>query len=134
VTKTDPIDWTESGPIYRYPINAAIGSPAANQKLARGTVEVTGYILPAGRADCRVKNVEVSADGRKTWAQAEMTGKDAAFCWQLWKAKVEVTEKTKRLVVRATDTQGHFMPGRVPWNAKGYLQNSWYRLPVQVGT
>ena len=133
VKKTDPIDWNESGPIYRYPINAAVGSPAAKQKLSEGTVELTGYVLPTGRANCRVKKVEVSADGGKSWAKAEMTGEQSDFCWQLWKAKVEVTPNTKLLVVRATDTQGHFMPGRVPWNAKGYLQNSWYRLPVQVG-
>ncbi len=133
VKKTDPIDWTESGPIYRYPINAAIGSPAAKQKLSAGTVEVTGYVLPTGRAKCKTKHVQVSADGGKTWAKAGLTGSDTEFCWQLWKAKVEVTAETKRLVVRATDSQGNFMPGRVPWNAKGYLQNSWYRLPVQVG-
>ena len=61
-----------------------------------------------------------------------MVGKDSEFCWQLWNAKVKVTAGTKRLIVRALDTSGGFMPYRVPWNAKGYLQNSWYQLPVQV--
>ena len=133
VKKTDPIDWTESGPIYRFPVNAAICSPKAKTNVSAGELELTGYALPTGRAGSKIKKVEVTADFGKTWQAAELTGNDTEFCWQLWKAKVNVNAKTKRLVVRASDTSGGFMPGKVPWNAKGYLQNSWYRLPIEVG-
>ena len=134
VKKTDSIDWTESGPIYRYPINAAICTPNANTntKLSTGEIDLSGYVLPTGRPGSTVKKVLVSADQGKRWTEATMVGKDSEFCWQLWNAKVKVTAGTKRLIVRALDTSGGFMPYRVPWNAKGYLQNSWYQLPVQV--
>ncbi len=132
VSKMDPIDWTESGPIYRYPINAAIAAPSENSQVPAGPVEVTGYVLPSGRPDATIKRVTISADEGKNWTTAQLTGEDHPFCWQLWKAKVNVTPGTKRLVLKATDSAGGFMPGRVPWNAKGYLQNSWFKLPIQV--
>ena len=132
VKKTDPIDWTESGPIYRYPINGAIATPQVNAQVKAGPVDVSGYVLPSGRAGSRVDKVLVSADGGRRWESAELIGKHQDFCWQLWKARVEVTPKTGRLLFRATDTAGDFMPIRVPWNAKGYLQNSWFKLPIRV--
>ena len=132
VKRTESIDWAEAGPIYRYPINAAICSPKVNAALAPGKLELNGYVLPTGRPQCTVAKVLVSADQGSSWVKAKMVGKDSEFCWQLWKAEVDVTTETKRLMVKAVDSSGGFMPGRVPWNAKGYLQNSWYRLPVQV--
>ena len=132
VKKTEAIDWAESGPIYRYPINAAICTPAAGAKLAAGSVELTGYALPTGRSGSKIRNVLISADGGKSWTSAKTTGNDQEFCWQLWKAQVKVSSETKELLLRATDSSGGFMPVRAPWNAKGYLRNSWYHLPVQV--
>ncbi len=132
VKKTEPLDWMEASPIYRYPINAAICSPAINSRVKPGMLEVAGYVLPTGRLGSRPTSVLVSGDNGKSWVKAELTGQDAEFCWQLWKAQVKVSNKTTRLVVKAADSSGGFMPGRVPWNAKGYLQNSWFKLPIKV--
>lgn len=131
VKKTDPIDWTESGPIYRYPINGAI-VPPANATVPAGLVEVRGYVLPSGRPGATVKRLSLSSDQGDSWTEAALTGQNADFCWQLWKAKVNVTKQTTQLIMKANDSAGGFMPARVPWNAKGYLQNSWYRLPIKV--
>ncbi|MFK7736037.1 MAG: molybdopterin-dependent oxidoreductase [Pirellulaceae bacterium] len=132
VRKTDSIDWSEAGPIYRYLVNAAVGSHSNEAELKAGEVELAGYVLPSGIVGTRIASVEVSADAGVTWSKAELTGRDEDFCWQLWKAKVQVDQGTSELIVRAKDSSGGFMPERVPWNAKGYLQNSWYRLPVSV--
>lgn len=132
VKKTDAIDWQEAGPIYRYLINAAVGSHEAGVKLKAGEVDLGGYVLPSGILGARIKRVLVSTDDQKKWVPAELTGEDADYCWQLWKAKLNVTKATREIVVRAQDSAGGFMPPRVPWNAKGYLQNSWFRLPVEV--
>lgn len=133
VKKTDPLDWMESSPIYRFPINAAICSPAINSQVAAGVVDVSGYVLPTGHSGSKPEDVLVSGDMGKSWVKAELTGRDAEFCWQLWKTQVKVTNETRHLMVKATDSSGGFMPGRVPWNAKGYLQNSWFKLPIKVG-
>jgi sulfite oxidase len=133
VTKTDPLDWSESGPIYRYPINAAICTPKPNTQAAAGQVELTGYALPSGRSGSNIKDLLISADDGKTWTRGDLTGKNQDYCWQLWKASIKVNSDTRELLLRATDSSGGFMPARVPWNAKGYLRNSWYRLPIVVG-
>jgi len=132
VKKTDPIDWTESGPIYRYPINGAIATPDAGTVVPAGRLDISGYVLPTGLRDSRAQRIEISTDNGINWTVAKTTGQDSAFCWQLWNARVKVTSRTNSLIMRAFDSSGGFMPQRVPWNAKGYLQNSWYRLPITV--
>ena len=132
VKNTDPIDWSEAGPIYRYPINAVICNPTANGKFKSGMVSLAGYALPSGRPGSTINRVFVSTDPKKGWKRAQLIGDSREFCWQLWKATVRVTPETKQLFVRANDTAGQFMPYRVPWNAKGYLQNSWFTLPIEV--
>lgn len=132
VKKTEPLDWAESGPIYRYPINAAICTPAADANLASGLIDVSGYALPTGRPGCKLTSVMISTDLGETWTAAETVGRVSDFCWQLWKARVRVAANSTELIVKADDSSGGFMPQRKPWNAKGYLQNSWYRLPIQV--
>lgn len=132
VKDTSAVSWAESGPIYRYPVNAAICTPTQKSQAKPGRIDVTGYALPTGRPGSTIKEVLVSADRGKTWVEAELTGKSSEFCWQLWKASVKAKPETKRLMVKASDTSGNFMPARVPWNAKGYLQNSWYRLPIRI--
>ncbi len=132
VAKPEPLDWSEAGPIYRYPINAAICTPAAGAKVRAGNVDVAGYVLPTGRAAARASSVHVSSDRGATWQPAELVGKSEPFCWQLWRATVAVTESADQLWVKAADQTGGFMPQRVAWNAKGYLQNSWYRSTITV--
>ena len=132
VRDTQAIDWSEAGPIYRYPINVALGSLEPNAQVAAGPLQLSGYVLPSGLLGARVKQVFVSSDSGKSWTPAELSGGEEDYCWQLWKATLNVDKTTSELVVRASDTAGGFTPARVPWNAKGYLQNSWYRLPIQV--
>ncbi|MCA9130420.1 MAG: sulfite oxidase [Planctomycetales bacterium] len=132
VRETGALDWEEAAPIYRYVINAAIGSIAENSVLKPGPLTVSGYVLPSGRADALVKQVMVSADMGKTWQPAQLQGQQSRYCWQLWQVTVDITTETKQLWVRANDNQGGFMPYRTPWNAKGYMQNSWFKLPVSV--
>ena len=132
VKKTDPIDWTESGPIYRYPINGAIATPEAGVTVPAGRLDISGYVLPTGLMNSRAHRIEISTDNGVTWVAAKVTDGNSDFCWQLWKARVKVTSRTTSLLMRASDNTGGFMPQRVAWNAKGYLQNSWYRLPIRV--
>ena len=131
VKDTKPIDWRESGPIYRFPINAAICTPGPATNLKTGAIELSGYSLPTGREGTSIKAVLLSTDGQN-WTKAELQGESSPFCWQLWKAKLNVQVSTRFVFARAVDSSGGFMPHRVPWNAKGYLQNSWYKLPVSV--
>ncbi len=132
VTKGTAQEWVSAPPVYRYPINAAICIPAANTRCKSGRVRVAGYALPAGVAGTAIARVELSADGGMSWTRARLHPETRDYCWRLWHADVQVDSSTTELVVRATDTARDVQPETVPWNLKGYLFNSWHRVPVRV--
>lgn len=133
VTDGDNVEWSEQGPIYRFPINSVICAAAAKSAAKSGKVSVAGYALPPGRPGTTIGKVEVSADNGQTWTAAKITSPVREFCWVLWSAEValaaESTERTE-LIVRATDSQGTQQPERPDWNLKGYLFNGWHHAPV----
>ena len=100
--------------------------------LSPGKIEVRGYAVPPGDADATIASVQVSGDGGATWAEAELSGKDAPFTWKLWKATLTLAAGTPTLVARAVDNRGKMQPEKAPWNFKGYLYNGWHRVPVTV--
>lgn len=119
-------------PIYEFPLNAAICLPAAGATVKAGVITVAGYALPPGDSKTTIAKVELSADGCRTWRDAELVGKSAANTWQLWQSKVRLTAGKHELVVRATDSTGHTQPEQGVWNLKGYLWNGWHRCAVEV--
>ena len=132
VQAPDPLSWNEAGALYRYPINGAICVPENNAIISAGKTRVRGYALPSGRADCKIKSVLLSTDSGRTWQQANLEKQQNSFCWQLWDAQLNLLPETKSIILRAEDTSGAWMPQRVAWNYKGYFQNGWYRLPVNI--
>ena len=126
------LDWNEAGPIYRFPINAAVCTPQSGSHVAPGQLTIAGYVLPTGVSKSRVRQVSVSIDDGKKWHIAKIQNNQSDFCWSLWNISVNVDSTVKQILVRAQDTSGGFMPARVPWNAKGYLQNSWFRSKLTV--
>ncbi|MGD9855142.1 MAG: molybdopterin-dependent oxidoreductase [Planctomycetaceae bacterium] len=131
VTEESKLAQVESGPIYSYPINAAICAPASSSPLKAGRVTIRGYAQPPGNG-ARVSRVDVSVDGGTSWAAANITSRNVPYCWVLWEATVPVTAATSELIVRATDSAGLVQPQAVPWNLKGYLYNAWHHVPVTV--
>ncbi len=133
VVSTDsPSELARTEPIYEFPLNAAICSPAAGANLKAGRVAVRGYCLPPGDGRSMIAKVEVSADGGRTWRAARVDGDSSPNCWSRWTAAFELTAGDHELVVRATDSQGQVQPERALWNLKGYLHNAWHRCPVRV--
>jgi sulfite oxidase len=124
----------KADPIYEFPLNAAICSPAVGAMLKAGEVTVSGYALPPGDGKSSIAKVEVSADGGRTWRPAELSGEPAPNCWQLWQLKLRLTAGKHDLVVRATDSTGRTQPEKGVWNLKGYLWNGWHRCSVEVTT
>jgi sulfite oxidase len=128
----DDLEWAEKGPIYRLPLNSAICTPSHDATVKAGTVRVTGYALPPGRAETTISKVEISTDGGRRWTKAKLTSPAREYCWQLWSADVSATAATKQLLVRATDSRGKTQPQRVEWNQKGYMFNAWHSVGVKV--
>ncbi|MEM9413094.1 MAG: hypothetical protein AAGA30_18435, partial [Planctomycetota bacterium] len=126
------IEWKEAGPIYRFPVNAAICNPKPGTVFSLDRIRIAGYALPTGISGNTIRHVSVSVDGAKTWHKAKLLNPPNDFCWNLWSIDLKVNESTTEIWARAEDSSGNFMPARVPWNAKGYLQNSWYKTKIKV--
>ena len=135
------VDFDSAVSISQLPVVSAICDPAEGSELEPGADEVTlrGYAWSGGgRAIIRV---DVSADGGKTWHNAEIqpNGQSPyrAYAWSLWEATVPIPEGTKgkvELVCKAVDISYNVQPDSVDgiWNLRGVLNNAWHRVNVHV--
>lgn len=133
VREGSPIEWAESGPLYRFPLNSVICSPEPNSKITPGKGGVSGYAYPSGNPGTTIAKVEVSADDGRSWTTAKITSPLRENCWVLWKADVKASSSASELIVRATDSRGDTQPENANWNLKGYMFNGWYHVPVDAG-
>ena len=115
------------------PLTSAILEPSAGTRLPAGAARLRGYALATGQAIARV---EVSGDGGRTWAAAEIERHaDAPWSWTFWSAALNLPRGEHELVVRAIDGAGRSQPATAEeiWNFPGYLCTAWHRIPVTVG-
>ena len=129
----DTADWEKGATIYDMPLNAAICEPASGAALTAGSARVRGYAVATARDIVRV---DVSGDGGRTWAQAELEhDADAPWSWTLWTATLNLAKGEHELAVRAWDSAGQTQPALPDdvWNFKGYLCSAWHRVRVSVG-
>lgn len=124
-------DWKRGLMLGELSVNSAICSPAPGTTVPAGGVEVRGYAMAGG--DRRVERVDVSADGGKTWLDAELSGGDL-FAWRLWRARVSLQPGFHEVCARAWDSAAHTQPEDVEklWNFKGYMNNAWPRVRIKV--
>lgn len=120
-----PGEGVQLGPLA---VNAAILHPADGETIPAGPATVTGYAL--GADDRGVARVDVSADGGRTWAQAELGEAANPWTWRRWRAVLDLPRGEVEVVARAWDTAGTVQPEReLPlWNPKGYFNTAWSRI------
>jgi hypothetical protein len=81
----------------------------------------------------RIVQVEVSTDGGRSWADAELEGDGEEFAWQSWRYAWEVDHAGEyELCCRATDAAKNVQPLTAPWNAHGVCNNQVQRIKVVV--
>jgi sulfite oxidase len=118
------------GPIA---LNCAILRPDDGATVPPGRVTVSGYALAGERR--QVVRVDLSADGGRTWRQADLDPRASEHTWQLWHADVVLPPRLdSELVARAWDDTGALQPesAEALWNPKGYANNSWPRAMIHT--
>ncbi len=112
--------WTELAgnpvhvPIEEMSCKAQIARPAKQEVVPRDAVyAVTGA---AWTGDTDVVRVEVSTDGGRTFADAELLGEPVRHAWRLWRFdwRTPATPGPATLLARATDARGRTQPGAGP--------------------
>ena len=85
----------------------------------------------SGRAP--VAKVEVSADGGRSWAEADLGEAVSPYAWRSWTYEWDATRPGEHeLCVRATDGAGNVQPLDQNWNREGVQNNSVQRVRVVV--
>lgn len=80
-----------------------------------------------------VERVEVSADGGRTWDDAELAEPVSERAWRGWSYGWDASVPGSYVISsRATDAAGNTQPLEPPWNLKGYANNEIERVPVTV--
>lgn len=82
-------------------------------------------------ANGRIRRVEVSTDGGRSWRRARRTGPDVPAARQRWELPWRPPPAGRyELLARATDVAGATQPDVVPANTMGYLFGGVIRHPV----
>lgn len=95
--------------------------PSKGARLPEGTYVISGSAFDGGNGG-GIARVEVSADGGKTWNDADIWASGDPLTWSLWQYAWTVTDgaKAARIVARAIDR-------------KGSIQSSKYEDPYPAG-
>ncbi|MER8041486.1 sulfite oxidase [Streptomyces sp. NPDC094032] len=102
--------------------------------MSRTRVVRPGPVPLAGRAwsgHAPVTRVELSADGERTWTDAEVTADPRRpWAWAAWRTTWTAAPGPYLLTVRATDAAGRTQPLTAPWNRGGFGNNLVHRVEV----
>lgn len=80
-----------------------------------------------------IKRQELSTDGGRSWQEAELLEPESAYAWRRWKFQwTSLTPGHFILMARATDSTGNTQLATVPWNFRGYANNSIHTIAVEV--
>lgn len=113
-------------------LNSDILSPDDGAVVRPGPREITGYAFAGGERT--VARVDVSADGGRTWQQADLGEQPGRWTWRLWSATVHLPAGHHQVVARAWDSSAALQPEHAAslWNPKGYINNAWPSIAVDV--
>jgi DMSO/TMAO reductase YedYZ molybdopterin-dependent catalytic subunit len=115
--------------IERMPVKSLITHPQTGTT-SDGKVALRGHAWSGDRA---ITKVEISIDFGSTWQLAELEPAANPGAWYNWKHNVELPQKGYyEIWAKATDEVGQAQPHGIPWNPKGYLNNSMHRIAVTM--
>ncbi|KAJ3412338.1 hypothetical protein HDV05_000935 [Chytridiales sp. JEL 0842] len=139
--------YDESVSIQEMPVQSAILSPSPSSTVAMDpeskTIKVEGYAWSGGGRG--IVRVDVSADGGKTWIDAQRLQRanqprGREWAWTRWEAQVPLSKAEDgeggevEIVCKAVDTSYNEQPERFEstYNVRGVLVSAWHRVKAKV--
>ncbi len=118
---------TATVPINRFDVRSFITSAQDGVQVKAGDVALRGIAFDGGYG---VSEVEVSANGGKSW-QATTLGEDLGkYSFREWKTTMPLQKGEHTLMVRAVNRIGQSQPMEPLWNPAGYMRNVVERTRV----
>ena len=123
-------------PVTRIKPRALMIPPGFPDFMSRTRVVDLGDHLLTGRAwsgEARVARVEISADGGRTWSDAQLGPQLDEYAWCPWRFAWTADEPGLHLLgVRATDDRGTVQPVEQSWTRQGMANNMAQVVEVYV--
>lgn len=122
-------------PVTRILPRALMIPPGFPDFLSRTRFVKAGPCTLEGRAWsgwAAIESVEVSSDGGRSWAEAELRAPVGEFAWCGWSYEWEAESGDYELWCRASDAAGNEQPTVAEWNYDGFCNNGVQRVRVVV--
>ena len=111
-------------------VKSLIASPRHGEAVDTIRQAISGF---AWSGEGSVVQVEVSTDGGHQWAEADLDDQNVPGAWRRWSYDWAPSRPGHFVVMaRATDSAGNTQPASVPWNFRGYANNSMHAIAVEV--
>ncbi|MGO8918353.1 MAG: molybdopterin-dependent oxidoreductase [Stellaceae bacterium] len=109
------------------PINRMVPRSFFTNVTDATTVRPGAWVAVRGIAfggDCGVSQVELSADGGRSWQQTELGRDEGSYSFRQWHAQITAPPSgTLDLMVRCTNTKAVVQPAEPNWNGGGFMRN-----------
>lgn len=130
-THAETADWNAGLQLSELSVNCVITSPREGEVVS-GEVLAQGYAITGGGR--KIARIDVSSDGGNSWTAAQITQGDQDWAWTFWEARLKVASGEYEIIARAFDSASNTQPedARHVWNFKGYMNNAWHRVKIQV--
>jgi DMSO/TMAO reductase YedYZ molybdopterin-dependent catalytic subunit len=120
----------EREPVTTLKVKSLIASPRHGEVVAPGNCTIRGF---AWSGEGEVNRVEVSADGGRSWQNASLLGQADPKAWRQWELVWQASPSGHYIMMaRATDSAGNTQPSAIPWNFRGYANNSIHTIAIEV--
>ncbi len=116
-------------PVREMPVSSVITSPLPDARIPAGPATIGGF---AWSGFAGIASVEVSTDGGENWVEADIVEEAGPLSWVRFEFPWDAASGPATLASRATDQRNMQQPLTTRWNAKGYLMNEIYEVPVTV--
>ncbi len=119
-------------PLGELKINSIICYPEHGERLAANPVRMNGYAIAGGGH--RVERVDLSTDGGETWIETHLGHDKGPWAWRFWETELALPPGRSEIISRAWDSAANTQPAETKqlWNAKGYMNNAWHRVIVDM--
>jgi DMSO/TMAO reductase YedYZ molybdopterin-dependent catalytic subunit len=83
--------------------------------------------------DAGVSQVDLSADGGRSWQKTDLGPDQGTYGFRQWSAQITAPPSgTLTLLVRCTNTKGEVQPAEPNWNGGGFMRNVIERVQLTV--
>ena len=111
-------------------VKSLITHPRHGEVVGPGSYTVRGF---AWSGEGEVASVDVTTNGGHSWSQARLVGEMSQGAWRGWEFPWTASRPGHFILqARASDTSGNTQPPTIPWNFRGYANNSIHTIAVEV--